>query len=674
MPDDNRRQGPSNDAPRDPLDDLIAPILNRDVPVRSTRALARLSVSNNSRRDPLDDLLTDAELHTEILPTPVASVKDRGSWKRAAAAGLIHIRFMAASAKGRVIWKSGNRLWDRVLVIVAICLFGTAAAIVGETQFGPPNRQNVWNQQHNISAPPTKAVQELSANPNRESLPNRMTVVEQSKPTLPDASRIEAPTAKPAPQVPVALPEPSAQKLTPEELYEKVSPSVVRVSVFNARGELLGHGSGFFVRDDSTVVTNFHVIEDGHSAEVVLSDGTTLLPVLGVEAFDMQSDVAILRVSAEKQKKIRPLILGGDELPQPASKAYVIGSPAGLDNSFSDGSVSGHREMDGRTWIQTTAPISPGSSGSPLFNERGLVIGVATKSRVSGQNLNLALASLHLRKLLPNRMGLPIRMTELPSRKPPQKHAADPAKPVDGDIFTAIRVATMDAASLSGDPRTRAMRTVLERLESVPAEEKQKVAYWATRSFIHSVNRRRQLSLDDAEEAVRIDPKDKRGWQALLNELQHPTGDSERKRRLEVHQHLIQLAGEDVPAWDYKDIGNAYRGLKRYDEAVVAYGKALVRDPKCGDAYYGLGDVHKNRKRYVEAIANFKKSIEFPSTTLSPSFGYLGLAECYERMRDYREAIRAEEKALELLPEGFDDLEKNIRETLGRTRFLQAME
>lgn len=462
--------------------------------------------------------------------------------------------------------------------------------------------------------------------------------------------------------------------LTPEELYKKLSPSVVRVNVRNAQAELVGHGSGFFVRDDSTVVTNFHVIEDGHSAEVVLSDGTTLLPVLGVEAFDMQSDVAILRVSAEKQKKIRPLILGRDELPQPASKAYVIGSPEGLDNSFSDGSVSGHREMDGRTWIQTTAPISPGSSGSPLFNERGLVIGVATKSRVGGQNLNLALASLHLRKLLPNRMGLPIRMTELPSRKTPQKHAADPAKPVGGDIFTAIRAATMDAASLSGDPRTRAMRTVLERLESIPAEEKQKVAYWETRSFIHFVNGRRQLAFDDADEAVRIDPKDRGGWNALYCMLQHPSDDSERKRRLEVRQQLIQLVGEHAPAWYYKDLGDAFQGLGRYDEAVAAYGKALVRDPKCGSAYYGLGKVHKNRKKYTEAIANYKKSIEFPSTVLDPSSGYLGLAECYERMRDYREAIRAEEKALELLPEGFDDLEKNIRETLGRTRFLQAME
>ena len=83
--------------------------------------------------------------------------------------------------------------------------------------------------------------------------------------------------------------------------------------------------------------------------------------------------------------------------------------------------------------------------------------------------------------------------------------------------------------------------------------------------------------------------------------LQHPSGDSERTRRLEVRQQLIQLVGEDVPAWYYEDLGDTYRGLKRYDEAVAAYGKALVRDPKCGKAYYGLGDVHKNRKRYVEA-------------------------------------------------------------------------
>ncbi len=586
MPDDNRTQGPSNDAPRDPLDDLIAPILNHSVPVKSTRATARPAASNTNRRDPLDDLLTDADLRTEVLQTTTA-----------------------ASSKKRVIRTSRERLYDRLLMVVAICLFGTAAAIVSETQFGPRNRWSVWNQQHTISTPPTKAFQELSANPKRELLPTPPqpagfdfsaydALEEQLRQEVANApaEKGDGMDAGFIPEQPRFEP-----KLTPEELYKKVSPSVVRVNVRNARSELIGHGSGFFVRDTSTVVTNFHVVEGGHFAEVVLSDGTTLAAVSDVETFDMQSDVAILRVFVEKKKGIRPLTFSGDQLPPPASKAYVIGSPEGLDNSFSEGSVSAVREMDDRTWIQTTAPISPGSSGSPVFNERGLVIGVATKSRVGGQNLNMAVASLHLQTMIRDGVKTrPMNMANLPSRKPPQRQAAAPAKPADPvkpkDDEDSLKEA-------QGHIAAGLMRRALQTLDDIP-EENRGPRYWRVRATAFFSIAKYQDSAKCYSESLKLDNTHSDTWIRYATALRFDSR-SNRDTILAACRAALKIDRNDARA--YHIMGTTF--LER-EEQIDAFKTALSLDEPNIGTHYHLGcELAGASRSNAEASKHFKRAL-----------------------------------------------------------------
>jgi S1-C subfamily serine protease/tetratricopeptide (TPR) repeat protein len=457
-------------------------------------------------------------------------------------------------------------------------------------------------------------------------------------------------TAQPR-TAPNAIPQvEDAPPRTPEELFARASSSVVRINVRDAKSESIGVGSGFFVRDDSTIVTNFHVIEGAHSAEVVLQDGTQFV-VSEAETFDEKSDVAILHVVHDKTKRIRPLALAF-EVPPVASKAYVIGAPAGLENSFSEGSVSGHREMSDRKWIQTTAPISPGSSGSPVFNDRGLVIGMATMSRVVGQNLNFAIASRHIREVLHDgRKQLPIKLTELSSRMQPSKPAIVDLPPgADRDIFQIIAGEALKASYLSGDEKKRAMRDILRRLESLPDEEKKKVGYWTTLSSIHFLSDRPQLQMDAAETAVRIHAKDKRAWVELDFALQWSLP-RDWRRLLEVRQQIIQLEEYEPKAEDFASLGEAFRELGRYDEAVAAYYDALVRDPEHSDSYLGLGQTYQLQKQYVDAVKMYKDAIEFASLDIVSVRSYLGLAECYKEMGEFQEAIQAYKKALELADE-----------------------
>lgn len=167
---------------------------------------------------------------------------------------------------------------------------------------------------------------------------------------------------------------------TNEELFKIASNAVVLIEVFDESGEKLGTGSGFVADSNGAIVTNYHVIRGGYTGKVHFQDGATS-PINGVSAYDPDRDVAVIRVS---DVSVKPLPLGDSEQLQIGNKVVAIGSPMGLQNTISDGLVSGVREHV----IQTSAPISPGSSGGPLFNTHGQVVGVAVASLLGGQNLN----------------------------------------------------------------------------------------------------------------------------------------------------------------------------------------------------------------------------------------------------------------------------------------------
>src|SRR4030081_2954250 len=180
------------------------------------------------------------------------------------------------------------------------------------------------------------------------------------------------------------------------ELVRRIKPSAVAIETFDARGEKLSRGSGFFV-DLDRVVTNRHVIEGAYRAEVHLNSGHSF-PVRNVIAVDAEGDVALLKVEAPPGL-IRPLSLDRTS-PQEGESVVVIGNPFGLEGSVTNGIVSAVRDIPGfGRIIQITAPISPGSSGSPVVNMQGQVIGVATLQITGGQSVNFAIQSERISQL-----------------------------------------------------------------------------------------------------------------------------------------------------------------------------------------------------------------------------------------------------------------------------------
>ncbi|HEY0765245.1 MAG TPA: tetratricopeptide repeat-containing serine protease family protein [Pyrinomonadaceae bacterium] len=181
-------------------------------------------------------------------------------------------------------------------------------------------------------------------------------------------------------------------------LVKRVKPAVVAIATYDASGEALMTGSGFFLRPGQ-VVTNLHVIRGAARAEIKTLDGKgKIFPIGGTLAIDEEGDLALLSVETPTERPRSTEL--ASELPDEGEPIFVIGNPLKLEGSVSDGIVSAVREVpNSYRIIQITAPISHGNSGSPVFNLKGQVLGVVTIKVTNGQNINLAIAAARVAQL-----------------------------------------------------------------------------------------------------------------------------------------------------------------------------------------------------------------------------------------------------------------------------------
>jgi hypothetical protein len=153
----------------------------------------------------------------------------------------------------------------------------------------------------------------------------------------------------------------------PERIFARSVPSVVRVEVEK------GLGAGFVIDADGLIATNLHVIDETREAKVIFPDGRTY-PIARVLAVDEASDLAIIEVPAHG---LSALPLGDSDSLLVGERIYAIGNPVGFDYSMSDGILGGLRMLRGVPSLQVSVAMAPGSSGGPILNKEGKVIGVA---------------------------------------------------------------------------------------------------------------------------------------------------------------------------------------------------------------------------------------------------------------------------------------------------------
>lgn len=199
-------------------------------------------------------------------------------------------------------------------------------------------------------------------------------------------------------------------QLTTSQIVKKYSPSVVTIIALDKNDYPLSLGSGFFINTEGDITTNHHVLE-GSAKAIIKTVGGEKGEILEIINDDPKLDLLVAKTSL---KNTNPLPLGDSDTITVGEEIIAIGNPAGLEGTVSNGIVSGIRKIDGFKLIQITAPISPGSSGGPVFNATGQVIGIATAYLDVGQNLNFAMPANYLKSLKPSR----IKLSSLPKMMP----------------------------------------------------------------------------------------------------------------------------------------------------------------------------------------------------------------------------------------------------------------
>lgn len=219
----------------------------------------------------------------------------------------------------------------------------------------------------------------------------------------------------------------SAQSTPPQKdiptIAKAANGAVVSIVMSDKDGNPIAQGSGFLVSRDGLIVTNYHVIAEGSSALVKLPDGAFYV-VDGVLAFDKARDVAIIKPHGEN---FRRLALGDSDHVEVGQEVVAIGNPLSLESTVSNGIVSGIRtdEELGGKFLQVTTPISPGSSGGPLFNMEGEVVGITTMYIKGGENLNFAIPINEAKGLLLTKSSKLQDFPNEPESAETQKHEED---------------------------------------------------------------------------------------------------------------------------------------------------------------------------------------------------------------------------------------------------------
>src|SRR6476620_7463914 len=379
------------------------------------------------------------------------------------------------------------------------------------------------------------------------------------------------------------------------ELVRRIKPSAVAIETFDAKGNTLSRGSGFFIAPDR-IITNRHVIEKSSRVEIHLLNGKKY-PVRGVIAVDGEGDLALLQVDVPAALAVPLPIMR--TVPAEGESIVVVGNPYGLEGSVSNGIVSAVREISGYgKIIQITAPISPGSSGSPVENMAGQVIGIATLQAEQGQSLNFA---------VPSERILQLKVSDL------QTVSSLTAETTKNKRASAERLYSQGVAQLSRDDYARAVGYFEKAAEMDPNYPEA----WYQVGFCYGLLGRHADALRASKQAAKLRPE----WsETFVNIGASSFALGQYKDAADAYRQAIRL-DDDNPDTQYA-LGLSLNKLNRTDEEILAYKRAIAIKPDHANALESLGLAYFKQKRYADAAVQFEQLRTYKPD--AKTYNYLG--------------------------------------------------
>ena len=387
----------------------------------------------------------------------------------------------------------------------------------------------------------------------------------------------------------VILSKPLKAEIDLTELVKVVQPSVATVVAYDVDRNVANIGTGFFLNHKGHLITNHHVLAGKFGAEIKTADGSTY-PIKSVIAENQTTD--LIKVLVDIPPEEVHWIEVSKEMPPVAQRVMVVGSPMGLEQSVSDGIISSVREIPGiGTFFQMSAPISPGSSGSPVVNMEGKVVGVATFQFLQGQNLNFAISGKSILDLQTNKPGQ--TLSEWTFRISNQK-------PI-----------------LAGE--------------------------LCRKGFSFMINGQDQKALQYFKKATENDPNSTTAWYGLGYCY---VGKNSPNDAIKAYKQAIRT--DPTNEISHFHLGSYYQKLGRYDEAIDSYKQVISINPGFEAAYFNLGIIYSKIGQLIDGKEAFQNVVRInPEATTA----HYNIGVSYTKLGYYTEAIDAYKKAIDVNPD-----------------------
>jgi len=381
------------------------------------------------------------------------------------------------------------------------------------------------------------------------------------------------------------------------------------VESLDAKGSSIAFGSGVVIAP-GRVITNRHVIQDGASFRVEHGSEKWPAKLVGVAPDRDLAELSVTGLAAP------PVTVRDSSSLAVGERVYAIGAPEALELTISEGLISGLRDFDKGRVIQTSAAMSPGSSGGGLFDAQGRLVGITTFYLKEGQSLNFA---------------LPAEWTLALDRQP-----ESPLPPTNQNSagFQALVWLEMGyQAALAGEFEA-AVLAFNKAVEMKP----DLAAAWAGMGVVYVSLGQFDKAVSAGREAVRLAPQDARAWLAL-GDGYGGLGDYE--KQLKAFQEAIRAEPDFEIAWQL--LGTAYGALGQPEEEVSAEQQALRLKPDDELAWLRLADAYASLREYGKAVSASREAVRIKPDdadgwfSLGLYYGFLGqrtkALDVYQRLK-----------------------------------------
>lgn len=382
---------------------------------------------------------------------------------------------------------------------------------------------------------------------------------------------------------------------TASEVYEQVAGSTVIVRSYNALGKPLALGSGV-VLPGGNIVTNCHVIKN--SARLIVRSGSKEYAA-SLKFSNWERDACALSAPGLSANVVA---LGNTKNLKVGARVFAIGAPEGFELTLSEGIVSGLRELSGGRYIQTTAAISPGSSGGGLFDENGALVGLTTFYFLKGQSLNFALPVEWVKELL--------------------QHSAQPR---------LTRIPLDDALQSPTKSQTK------RPLPIQPATQ------WLNKIFELEARQDWSSAVVICQQWLQKEPESYFAWIMLGDAYDHM---GQHSKAIEATLHALRFVEDDAEIWHA--LGRMYRKTDQRTEEIEAYLQALRINPEHAGVLSDLGITYLATNQFARSAESFRHVLRINPEN-APIWHLLGAT--YGALGQFDKSIAAQKEALRINPE-----------------------